>query len=172
MFGLFKRATLSDRQEVAVQRTLAQLRSHRRNRFRILACIDGTDEAMVTVRFAARFAVNDECDVIVVYVRPIDQGLHSGGLQVRLARQNMMDAGFELPGVKHLREALAILKEEASMPSRGRVRRIMRRPGATPRATPRLSINHRKAAASCSSSRPRPTRRAAFSISTSSAPTI
>ncbi|MFN0192966.1 MAG: universal stress protein [Aestuariivirga sp.] len=112
MFGLFKRATLSDRQEVAVQRTLTQLRSHRRNRFRILACIDGTDEAMVTVRFAARFAVNDECDVIVVYVRPIDQGLHSGGLQVRLARQNMMDAGFELPGVKHLREALAILKEE------------------------------------------------------------
>jgi nucleotide-binding universal stress UspA family protein len=112
MLGFFKRATLSDRQEVAVQRTLNTLRTQRRNRFRILACIDGTDEAMVTVRFAARFCVNNDCDLIVLYVRPIDQGLHSGGLQVRLARQNMMDAGFELPGVKHLKAALRILKEQ------------------------------------------------------------
>jgi nucleotide-binding universal stress UspA family protein len=47
-----------------------------------------------------------------LFVRPIDQGLHSGGLQVRLARQNMMDAGFELPGVKHLKKALSVLKDE------------------------------------------------------------
>ena len=112
MFGLFKRTTLSDRQEAAVQKTLQNLRGQRRNRFRILACIDGSDEAFVTVRFAAKFAVNDDCDIIVLYVRPIDQGLHSGGLQVRLARQNMMDAGFELPGVSHLKRALEILKEE------------------------------------------------------------
>jgi len=112
MFGLFKRTTLSDRQEAAVQKTLQNLRAQRRNRFRILACIDGSDEAFVTVRFAAKFAVNDDCDIIVLYVRPIDQGLHSGGLQVRLARQNMMDAGFELPGVSHLKRALEILKEE------------------------------------------------------------
>lgn len=57
-------------------------------------------------------AVSDDSDVIILYVRPIDQGLHSGGLQVRLARQNMMDAGFELPGVKHLKHALDVLKEE------------------------------------------------------------
>ncbi len=112
MIGFFKRTTLSDRQEAAVQKTLQNLRSQRRNRFRILACIDGSDEAFVTVRFSAKFAVNDDCDIIVLYVRPIDQGLHSGGLQVRLARQNMMDAGFELPGVSHLKRALEILKEE------------------------------------------------------------
>ena len=64
------------------------------------------------MRFAARLAPNDECDIIVLYVRPIDQGLWSGGLQVRLARQNMMEAGFELPGVRDLKQALAILKEE------------------------------------------------------------
>jgi len=123
MLGFFKRTTLSDRQEAAVHKTVMNLRSQRRNRFRILACIDGSDEAFATVRFAARFGRRDECDIIVLYVRPIDQGLHSGGLQVRLARQNMMDAGFELPGVRHLKRALEILKEEgidaASWPKTG-----------------------------------------------------
>lgn len=112
MFGLFKRTQLSDRQEAAVRKTLQNLKAQRRSRFRILACIDGSDGAFNTVRFAARFATTSDCDLIVLYVRPIDQGLHSGGLQVRLARQNMMDAGFELPGVSHLKRALEILKEE------------------------------------------------------------
>jgi len=65
-----------------------------------------------TVRFAARFSVQNNCDVIVLFVRPIDSGLHSGGLQVRLARQNMMDAGFDLPGVRPLKRALEVLREE------------------------------------------------------------
>ncbi len=112
MFDFFKRTQLSDRQEAAVRKTLSNLRTQRRNRFRILACIDGSDESLISVRYAAQLAITDDCDVIVLYVRPIDQGLHSGGLQVRLARQNMMDAGFELPGVKHLKRALEVLKEE------------------------------------------------------------
>ena len=110
--SLFKRTQLSDRQEAAVKKTLSHLRSQRRNRFRILACVDGSDESFVTVRAAAKLAASDDSDIIVLYVRPIDQGLHSGGLQVRLARQNMMDAGFELPGVSYLKRALEILKEE------------------------------------------------------------
>jgi len=108
----FKRTTLSDRQERAVQKTLKHLHALRRNRFRILACIDGSDDSFNTVRFAARLAPNDDCDIIVLFVRPVDQGLWSGGLQLRIARQNMMDAGFELPGVRDLKRALAILKEE------------------------------------------------------------
>ena len=108
----FKRSILSDRQEAAVQKTLANLRAQRRNRFRILACIDGTDESFVTVRFGARYTVQNNCDLIVLFVRPIDSGLSSGGLQVRLARQSMLDAGFELPGVRHLKRALDILREE------------------------------------------------------------
>ena len=40
----FKRSQLSDRQEVAVRKTLQNLRAQRRNRFRVLACIDGSDE--------------------------------------------------------------------------------------------------------------------------------
>lgn len=110
--SLLRRSRLSDRREAAVQKTLQSLRAQRRSRFRILACIDGSEESMISVRYAARFAPTDDCDIIILYVRPIDQGLHSGGLQVRLARQNMIDAGFELPGVKHLKESLAILKEE------------------------------------------------------------
>ena len=109
--SLFRRTTLSDRQERAVQKTLQNLQQQRRNRFRILACIDGTDEAFETVRLAAQLAPNDDCDIIILYVRSIDQGLWSGGLQLRLARQNMLDAGFELPGVRDLKRALEILKE-------------------------------------------------------------
>jgi nucleotide-binding universal stress UspA family protein len=109
---VFKRSILSDRQEAAVQKTLQNLRSQRRNRFRILACIDGSEESLVTVRFAARYSVQDNCDLIVLFVRPIDSGLQSGGLQVRLARENMLEAGFEIPGVSHLKEALEVLKQE------------------------------------------------------------
>jgi nucleotide-binding universal stress UspA family protein len=109
---VFRRAILSDRQEAAVQKTLQTLRAQRRNRFRVLACIDGTEQSLVTARFAARFAVQDNCDLIILYVRAIDSGLQSGGLQVKLARQNMMEAGFEIPGVSHLRLALDVLKEE------------------------------------------------------------
>jgi nucleotide-binding universal stress UspA family protein len=110
--GLFGRTTLSDRQERAVEKTLSNLRAQRRGRFRILACIDGSEEGFISVRFAARLAPSDDCDVIVLYVRPIDQALWSGGLQLRLARQNMLEAGFELPGLRDLKQALEVLKEE------------------------------------------------------------
>lgn len=117
MKRFFNRQQLSDRQESAVRKTLQNLRAQRRNRFRILACVDGTDEGYETVRQAARLFTNKECDLIIVHVRPIDQGLHSGGLQVRLARQNMMEAGFELPGVRYLKQALGILETHGINPA-------------------------------------------------------
>lgn len=110
--AFFARTTLSDRQERAVEKTLANLAAQRRTRFRILACVDGTEEGFRNVRFAARLAPTDDCDIIVLYVRPIDQALWSGGLQLRLARQNMLEAGFELPGLRDLKKALEVLKEE------------------------------------------------------------
>jgi nucleotide-binding universal stress UspA family protein len=112
MVSRLKRTTLSNRQERALEKTLQNLRVQRRNRFRVLACINEEDASYVTVRFAARLAPGEECDIIVLFVRPIDQELWSGGLQVRLARQNMLDAGLELPGVSHLKKALDVLKEE------------------------------------------------------------
>ena len=44
MRNIFKRSQLSDRQEVAVRKTLQNLRAQRRNRFRVLACVDGSDD--------------------------------------------------------------------------------------------------------------------------------
>ncbi|MEE4237943.1 MAG: universal stress protein [Anderseniella sp.] len=110
--SLFRKTVVSDRVERAVQKTLANVYAQRRKRFRILACIDDTEESFDTVRMAARLAKSDECDIIILFVRPIDQGLWSGGLQVRVARQNMLDSGLELPGVNRLRMALEILREE------------------------------------------------------------
>ncbi len=112
MISRLKRTTLSNRQERALEKTLQNLRVQRRNRFRVLACINEEETSYITVRFAARLAPGNECDIIVLFVRPIDQELWSGGLQVRLARQSMLEAGLELPGVKHLKTALDVLKEE------------------------------------------------------------
>jgi nucleotide-binding universal stress UspA family protein len=109
---IFKRTTLSNRQERALEKTLQNLRIQRRNRFRVLACLNTSDESFDTVRFAARLAPTDDCDIIVLFVRPTDQGLWSGGLQVRLARESILEAGLELPGVSHLMKALNVLKEE------------------------------------------------------------
>lgn len=109
---MFRKSVVSDRVERAVQKTLANVYAQRRKRFRILACIDDTEESFDTVRMAARLAKSDDCDIIVLFVRPIDQGLWSGGLQVRVARQNMLDSGLELPGLNRLRMALDVLREE------------------------------------------------------------
>lgn len=112
MVSRLKRTTLSNRQERALEKTLQNLRVQRRNRFRVLACINEEEASYITVRFAAQLAPGNDCDIIVLFVRPIDQELWSGGLQVRLARQNMLEAGLELPGVRHLKMALDVLKEQ------------------------------------------------------------
>ncbi|MGF7161140.1 nucleotide-binding universal stress UspA family protein [Rhodoligotrophos appendicifer] len=98
--------------EKAVQREIDEVRRQRRQRFRILACIDGSDESLETVRLAARLGKPDECDIILLYVRPLEHGLASGGLQVRVARQNMLEWGIEQPGIRDLRQGLEILKAE------------------------------------------------------------
>ncbi|MEK9753802.1 MAG: universal stress protein [Rhodospirillaceae bacterium] len=89
---------------------LQRVHDARRNRFRILVCIDGSDESYHALEYAARMGGHrDDCDIILVYVRPIDQGLHSGGLQVRVARENMLSWGLELPGIRHLKKGLELL---------------------------------------------------------------
>lgn len=92
-----------------------ELRAWRSNRFRILVCLDGSDESYEGLRFAAQIGHGDECDIILAYVRPIDQGLRTGGLQVRVARENMLDWGLELPGVQYLKRGLDVLIDEGHM---------------------------------------------------------
>ena len=85
------------------KRELAAIRSERRKRFRILVCLDGTEEAYQGVKIAKKIGHSDECDIILLYVRTIDQGLRSGGLQMRVARQNMLEWELDLPGIQYLK---------------------------------------------------------------------
>ena len=88
----------------------------RRKRFRILVCLDGEEEGYRGLRYAARMGgAHKDCDIVLLYVRPIDQGLATGGLQVRLARENILNWGLELPGIRYLKEGLSMLVEDAEM---------------------------------------------------------
>ena len=78
----------------------------RKERYRVLVCIDGSDESYRGLSYAAQAARNKNSDIVLLYVRPIDQGLRSGGLQVRVARENMLSWGLELPGIKYLKKGL------------------------------------------------------------------
>ncbi len=94
------------------QKDLHELRARRRKRFRILVCLNGTDPSYVGVDIAARIGADDDCDIVLLYVRRIDQGLSSGGLDMRAARQNMLEWGLELPGIGYLRRGLEQLLEK------------------------------------------------------------
>ncbi|MBT5429258.1 MAG: universal stress protein [Rhodospirillaceae bacterium] len=86
---------------------LDQILENRKERYRVLVCIDGTKESYRGLSYAADAAAsNPKSDIVLLYVRPIDQGLRSGGLQVRVARENMLSWGLELPGIKYLKQGL------------------------------------------------------------------
>ena len=78
---------------------------------RILICIGGGPAAYTGLRFAARLNRESCADIAMMYVRPLDSGLKSGGMEVRVARENMLDWGLELPGLRHLKAARDILLE-------------------------------------------------------------
>ncbi len=80
-------------------------------RFRILVCIDGSDESYRGLRYAARLGRGVDADITLLYVRLEDQGMNSGGLQVKVARENMLDWGLELPGMRYLNKGRDILIE-------------------------------------------------------------
>jgi len=87
----------------------------RKEHFRILVCIDGSDESYEGLRFANEIGQGDECEIILLFVRLIDQGLRSGGLQMRVARENMLEWGLELPGIQYLRRGLEMLIGEGQL---------------------------------------------------------
>jgi nucleotide-binding universal stress UspA family protein len=71
-------------------------------RFNILLCIDGSEESKRGLKYAVKIGSGNDADITLLYVRPIDKGMKSG---VDLARQNMLDWGVELPGMRALKEA-------------------------------------------------------------------
>ncbi len=86
-------------------------RPSRDDRFRILVCLDGTDESYQTLKYAAKLGGGVDADIVLLYVRPADQGLRSGGMNVSVARENMMKWGLELPGIKYLKKGRDLLIE-------------------------------------------------------------
>lgn len=81
------------------------------NKLRILLCIGGGPEAFTGLKFVHRLTETGCADIVLLYVRPIDSGLKSGGMEVRVARENLLDWGIELPGMAYLRKARDILSE-------------------------------------------------------------
>lgn len=80
-------------------------------RLRILICIGGGPEAYTGLKFASRLSKQSCADIALLYVRPLDSGLKSGGMEVRVARENLLEWGLELPGMHHLNKARDILVE-------------------------------------------------------------
>ena len=87
----------------------------RKNRFRVLVCIDGTEDSYRGLNYASVLARGPNADIILLYVRPVDQGMRTGGLQVRVARENMLNWGLELPGINYLKKGRDILIEQGDM---------------------------------------------------------
>ena len=93
----------------------ADEKPNRDDRFRILVCLDGTDESYQTLKYAAKLGGGVDADIVLLYVRPADQGLRSGGMNVSVARENMMKWGLELPGIKYLKKGRDLLVEMGVM---------------------------------------------------------
>lgn len=70
-------------------------------RFNILVCIDGSKESRRGLKYAVKIGQGNDADITLLYVRPIDKGMKSG---VDFARQNMVDWGIELPGMRALKK--------------------------------------------------------------------
>ncbi len=101
--------------EREAQQELQALMERRRSRFRILVCVDGSEASYEGLRFAAEVGHSDECDIILLHVRPFDAGLSSGGLQLRVTRENMLEWGLEIPGIQYLKKGLDLLIEAGHM---------------------------------------------------------
>lgn len=81
------------------------------DRLRILISIGGGPEAFTGLKFVHRLSEQSCADLALLYVRPMDSGLKSGGMEVRVVRENVLEWGLELPGMAHLNKARDILNE-------------------------------------------------------------
>jgi len=103
-----------------------------RSRFRVLVCIDGSEESYRGLRYAARLERGIGADIEFLHVRLLDKDLRAGGLQVRVARQNILDWGLDLPGVRHLEKARKMLIELGEIAEEWEVERTRREVSGDP----------------------------------------
>ncbi len=81
------------------------------NPFKVLVCIDGSEESYSGLRYAVRLASGMDTDITLLNIREVDKELHTDGLDMRVARENMLEWGLELPGMTSLKRGLEVLTE-------------------------------------------------------------
>ena len=79
--------------------------------FKLLVCIDGSEESFRGLRYAVRLASGMDTDITLLNIRQVDKELHTDGLDMRMARENMLEWGLELPGMTSLKRGLEVLTE-------------------------------------------------------------
>jgi nucleotide-binding universal stress UspA family protein len=84
-------------------------------RFQILVCIDGSEASYSGLRYAVRMGADHTADLTLLFVRPLDKGTSTGGLQMDVARENMLNWGQELPCMRALKRGRDMLVEMGFM---------------------------------------------------------
>lgn len=110
---------MATNQTVAAARTEPAPQPQSGKRFRILVCIDGTDESYRALRYAARVGGGNDADLVVVNVRPPAEAGRLAGFKERTADQGLLHWSLEIPGVRHLRKARDLLLEWHTFESQG-----------------------------------------------------
>ncbi|MBF0589874.1 MAG: universal stress protein, partial [Magnetococcales bacterium] len=87
----------------------------KKKRFSILVCIDGSEESYQGLKEAALFGRGIDADIILMYARLIDQGLHTGGLQMNVIRGNILEWDMDIPGIRYLKKGRQLLLELGNM---------------------------------------------------------
>ena len=77
---------------------------------KFLICIGGVEPSAETIRFGGRIAKAFEADVSVLYVQP--RVPHAVREELKLTREKLSEWEIDLPGVKVLRSAREILRQE------------------------------------------------------------
>ena len=80
-------------------------------RFRILVCLDGSDESYRGIRYAAKLGKGVDADVVLLYIRSIDQSLSYDRLRDSPKGDNLLAWGDEVPGVNYLEKGRDLLVE-------------------------------------------------------------
>ncbi len=83
---------------------------HEDDRFNILVCIDGSEESYRGLHYAIKFSLDHtDTDISLLYVRAEGMAERSSGLNMNLARENLLDWDIELPGLTALKKARDML---------------------------------------------------------------
>ncbi len=83
---------------------------HEDDRFNILVCIDGSEESYRGLHYAIKFSLDHaDTDISLLYVRAEGMAERSSGLNMNLARENLLDWDIELPGLAALKKARDML---------------------------------------------------------------